>query len=51
MHVTSSGREVPKAMIVMPIINSETPKYLAITTALFTKNSDPKYSPRQPIRK
>ena len=42
IEVTSSGKEVPNDTIVIPIINSDTPKDFAIMTALSTKSSEPK---------
>ncbi len=40
----SSGREVPMAARVRPIINSESPKYLAISTDPFIKKSEPNHT-------
>ena len=46
--MTSTGREVHRATIVIPIINCGTFNAFAITTAFWTKNSDPKYNPIAP---
>ena len=51
IDVTSSGNEVPKATIVIPIINLGISKNKAIEIALSTNNSDPKYKPKAPNTK
>ena len=47
--VTSSGRDVPRAIIVMAIIRSLSPKTVAIALALFTTRSLPRIIPARPI--
>ena len=43
IEVISSGREVPIAITVSPIIFSDKPNSVAITTALSTVSIDPMY--------
>ena len=51
IEVINSGKLVPIAIIVTPIIRSETPNSLEIRTAFSTSNSEPKYSPMIPPTK
>lgn len=46
IEVTSSGSEVPIAIIVSPITLSESPKYLAMSVAPLTIRSPPRISPQ-----
>jgi hypothetical protein len=46
---TSSGRDVPKATIVRPMIRVETPNFLAIEEAPRTRMSAPHTRMRNPI--
>ncbi len=48
--VTSSGREVPRAITVKAITRSETPTRVAISEAESTTKFEPKIIPRRPIR-
>ena len=47
-EVANSGNEVPNATTVKPIIASDTPKRVAISTALFTMSSPPIIKPNKP---
>ena len=51
IDVTSSGNEVPKATIVIPITNFGISKNKAIEIALSTNNSDPNINQKHPIQK
>ena len=48
MDVTNSGKEVPAAIIVKPIIFSLTPKFVASRIPLFTTNWPPTIRPAKP---
>ena len=49
-EVASSGIDVPRATIVIPIAREDTPKYLAIEIAPLTNKSDPSHSPITPAK-
>ena len=48
--VASSGIDVPRATIVIPIASDDTPKYSANEIAPLTNKSDPSHSPNTPTK-